>query len=162
MIGYDEINFPHELLLTDRQIESLSKAFANTLSAKIKFSQAQLPKLTQTGEYLGGLLGPFMIVGLPFRKNALQPFSQDMLIPLRLTAASAADAIHKNILRSGTFGSGTTTLITWNEEMDDLMKIVKDIINLYNCLLKNANFLIKATKQWNKSKQQWLNNIIYH
>ena len=88
MSGYDKINFPHELLLTDRQIESLSKDFANKLSVNINFSKAQLSKLTQSGEFPDGLLGPFMIVVLPFRKNALQWLSQDVLIPLRLTAAA--------------------------------------------------------------------------
>ena len=32
----DELNFPHKLLLTDRQVSSLLKAFANNLSANIK------------------------------------------------------------------------------------------------------------------------------
>ena len=42
--------------------------------------------------------------------------------PLGLTAASSATdtAIHKKM-----FGSGTTLLITSNEEMKDVMKIVK-------------------------------------
>ena len=36
MIGNsnDEINFPHNLLLTNRQVVNLHKAFANNLSAK--------------------------------------------------------------------------------------------------------------------------------
>ena len=29
MIGNNEINFPHELILTDRQVSSLRKSFAN-------------------------------------------------------------------------------------------------------------------------------------
>ena len=29
MIGNNETNFPHELLLTDRQVSSLRKSFAN-------------------------------------------------------------------------------------------------------------------------------------
>ena len=39
MIGdpNDEANFPHELLLTDRQIFSTRKAFSHNLSADIKF-----------------------------------------------------------------------------------------------------------------------------
>ena len=32
MNGDNETNFPHELLLTNRQVENLSKAFANHLS----------------------------------------------------------------------------------------------------------------------------------
>ena len=38
----DEANFPHELLLTDRQISSIRKAFSNNSSAEIKFSKTQL------------------------------------------------------------------------------------------------------------------------
>ena len=46
------------------------------------------------------------------------------MIPLGLTAAaSAADAgIHKKML-----GSGTTTLMISNDEIDDLIKIVKSL-----------------------------------
>ena len=39
MIGDDEANFPHKLLLTKRQIENLRKAFANYLSTGIKLSK---------------------------------------------------------------------------------------------------------------------------
>ena len=39
MIGdyNDKTNFPHELLLTDRQVSSIRKAFANNSSADIEF-----------------------------------------------------------------------------------------------------------------------------
>ena len=33
----DQTNFPHELLLTDRQVSSSRKAFSNNLSVDIKF-----------------------------------------------------------------------------------------------------------------------------
>ena len=39
MIGDDEGNFPHKLLLTNRQFENLRKAFANYLSTDIKSYQ---------------------------------------------------------------------------------------------------------------------------
>ena len=35
-------NFPHELLLTDRHVSSIRKAFANNSSHDIKFSKTQL------------------------------------------------------------------------------------------------------------------------
>ena len=41
----DETNFPHKLLLTNRQTLSLRKAFNNHTSADIKFSKAQLTKM---------------------------------------------------------------------------------------------------------------------
>ena len=39
MIGDNETNFPHKLLLTNRQIANLLKAFANYLSTDIKLSK---------------------------------------------------------------------------------------------------------------------------
>ena len=42
MIGDNETNFPHKLLLTNRQVSNLHKAFANYLSAEIKLSKTYL------------------------------------------------------------------------------------------------------------------------
>ena len=36
MFGDDETNFPHKLLLTNRQVKNLRKAFANNLSTDNK------------------------------------------------------------------------------------------------------------------------------
>ena len=49
MIGNNETNFPHELLLTDRQVSNLRKSFANNSSADIKLSKTQLSKMIQSG-----------------------------------------------------------------------------------------------------------------
>ena len=40
----DKTNFPHKLLLTNRQAANFRKAFANNLSANIKFSKTQISK----------------------------------------------------------------------------------------------------------------------
>ena len=53
-----QTKFAHELLLTDRQVFSIRKAFANNSSVDIKFSKAQLSKMIQSGGFLGKLLGP--------------------------------------------------------------------------------------------------------
>ena len=45
MIGDNEANIPHKLLLTNRQVSNLRKAFSNYLSADIKLSKTQLSKL---------------------------------------------------------------------------------------------------------------------
>ena len=39
IIGGDETNFPHKLLLTNRQVANLRKAFANHSSTDIKLSK---------------------------------------------------------------------------------------------------------------------------
>ena len=99
MIGdsNDKANFSHELLLTDRQISSIRKAFSNNSSADIKFLKTQLSKMIQSGGFLGKLLGPLLKSGLPLIKSVIKPLAKSVLIPLGLTAAaSAADArIHK-------------------------------------------------------------------
>ena len=38
----DKLNFSHELLLTNRQVANLRKAFANNLSTDVKLSKTQL------------------------------------------------------------------------------------------------------------------------
>ena len=93
----DETNFPHKLLLTNRQVASLRKPFANNSSADIKLSKTQLSKMIQSGGYLGRFLGPLIKTELPLMENVTKPLSKSVLIPLGLTAASsAADAeIHK-------------------------------------------------------------------
>ena len=45
MIGDNETNFPHQLLLTNRQVTNLRKAFANTSWTDIKLSKTQLSKM---------------------------------------------------------------------------------------------------------------------
>ena len=55
MIGnsVDETNFLHKLLLTNRQVGNLRKAFANYLSTDIKLSKTQISKMRQFGGFLG-------------------------------------------------------------------------------------------------------------
>ena len=96
-------NLPHKLLLTTRQKTKLRNAFENNISTDIKLSRAQIPKIIQSGGFLGALLsklaGPLMKVAVPLAKN--------ILAPLGITdAASGIDAgIQKKI-----HGSGTRTL----------------------------------------------------
>ena len=60
MVGDNETNFPNKLLLTNRQISNLRKAFANYLSTNIKLPKTQLSKMIQTGRFLGRLLDPLL------------------------------------------------------------------------------------------------------
>ena len=70
---------------------------------------------------------------MPLIENVLKPLAKSILIKLGLTAAAAAtDAgIYKK-----TFQSGTTTLIISNQEMSDIMKIIKS--------LEESRLLIKS------------------
>ena len=128
----DNTNFPHELLLTNRQVANIRKAFAKNTSTDIKLSKTQLSKMIQSGGFLGNLLsklaGPLMKVAMPLAKN--------VLAPLGISAAMSAidGSIKKNMV-----GSGTTTLIISNDEMNDILKIVKS--------LENSGLLLKGVSE---------------
>ena len=95
MIGDNEANFLHQLLLTNIQVSNLQKA--NNSSANIKLPKIQLSKMIRSGGFLGRLLGPLLKTRLPLTSNVIKPLAKRVLIPLGLTAAaSAADVgIHK-------------------------------------------------------------------
>ena len=77
MIGNsdDKTNFPHELLLTNRQVANLHKTFVNNSSTDIKLSKTQLSKMIRSGGFLGKLLGPLLRTGLPLMKNVIKPLA---------------------------------------------------------------------------------------
>ena len=60
MIGNseNETNFPDKLFLTNRQVTTLRKAFANHTTTYIKLSKTQLSRMIQLGGFLGRFLGP--------------------------------------------------------------------------------------------------------
>ena len=87
-------------------------------------SKAQLTKI-QKGGFLKFLL-PLLKSGLPLLKSVVKPLGM-----LGLTAAASATdaAINKNILGSGNH----ITLIISNDNMQDLLKIVKSLED--SCIL---------------------------
>ena len=102
----------------------LRKVFANGSPTNIKLSKIQLHKIGQSGGFLGRRLGPLLKTGLPLVGNVPKPSAKSVLIPLVLpAAASVRDATIHNKM----FGPGNTTSIISNEEMNDIMKIVKSL-----------------------------------
>ena len=148
MIGNSDVNtnFLHKLLLTNRHVANLRKAFAKNTSTDIKLSKTQLSKMMQCGGFLGRLLGPLLRTGLPLMKSVIKPLAKSVLVPFGLTAAgSAADAgIHKKILGSG--HNKSTTLIISNDKMNDILKIVKSLENS-GVLLKGVSETIQEFKE---------------
>ena len=132
-------DLPHELLFTTRQKTKLRNAFNNNMSTNLKLSKAHIFKILQSGGFLGSLLsklaGPLMKVAIPLAKN--------VLAPLGITAAaSAIDAgIQKKI-----HGSGTTTLIISNKQMNYIIKIVQALEDS-KILLNGVTKTIKNEKK---------------
>ena len=135
----------HELLLTTRQKTKIRNAFNNNMSTDLPLSKAQISKIIQSGGFLGSLLrklaGPLMKVAISLAKN--------VLAQLGITAAaSAIDAGIQKKKAPQKHGSGTTTLIISNKEMNDIIKIVQALEDS-NILLKGVTKTIK-----NKTKEQ--------
>ena len=130
-------DLPHELLLTTRQKTKLRNAFNNNMSTDLTLSKAQISKTIQSGGFLGSLLskltGPLTKVAITLAKHGLAP--------LGITApASTIDAgIQKKL-----HGSGTTTFIISNKEMNDIMRIVQ--------FFQDSNILLKGVTKTIKSK----------
>ena len=137
----DKMNFPHELLLTNRQVANIRKAFANNFSTDTKLSKTQISKMIQSEGFLGRLLSVLLKIGLPLKKNVIKPLAKSVLIPLGLIAtASVADAeIYKKVL-----GSVNTKRITSNDETKEISKIVKS--------LEDSGLLFEGVSE--KSKKQ--------
>ena len=99
----------------------------------------------QSGKFLSRLYGPLLKIVLLLIGNVLKPLAKSTLIPLGLTAAaSAIDAvIHKKF-----FGSVAAALIISNDEMNDIMKIIKS--------LEGSGLLIKGVSETikNEAKEQ--------
>ena len=91
MIGNsnDETNFLHKLLLTNRQVANLRKAFANHTSADIKLPKVQLTKM-QKGGFLR-FLAPLFKSGLPLLKCVIKPLG---MLGLEKAASATDAAIH--------------------------------------------------------------------
>ena len=115
--------------------------------------------MIHSGRFLGRLLFPLLKTGLLLIKNVIKPLAKNVLIPLGLTAAeSAADAgIHKKILGAGCHHSSssalrnnnnTTTLIISNNEMKNIIKIVKSLED-FGLLLEEVSETIQ-----NEAKEQ--------
>ena len=108
-------------------------------------SFVKLLQITFCRELLGRILGPLLKTRLSLTGNVLKTLAKSVLIPLGLTAAASATdaAIHNKM-----FGSGMTTLIISNEEMNDIMKIVKS--------LEESSLLIKGVRETikNEAKEQ--------
>ena len=135
---FDGNDLPHKLLLKTRPKTKPRNDFNNNnnTSADIKLSKAQISKTIQSGGFLGSLLSKLVV---PLMKVAV-PLEKNVLAPLGITAAaSALDAgIQKKIHGSGI----STTLIIYNEEMNDIMKIVQALEDS-NILLKGVTKTIK-------------------
>ena len=103
----------------------------------------------QSGGFLGSLLSkqadPLMTVAVPLAKN--------ILAPLEITAAASAIDV---VIQKKIHGSGTTTLIISNKEINDIIKIVQALED--SILLKGVTETIK--NETKKAKTRILKHVV--
>ena len=107
----------------------------------ILFKETTTKSACQKGGFLN-FPRPLMTAALPLMKSVGTPVGKSVLVPLELSAGmSAANAdIHKNI-----YGSGATALIVSNEEMGNIMKILKSFEKLA-LIIKTISETIKMNQ----------------
>ena len=121
-------------------MEKLIDKIKNNMSTDIKLSKVQVNKIIE-----GGNLGKLLMSFLPKLIKQAISLGKNILAPLGLSAAmSATDAA----IQKKMYGSGNTTLIISDNDMDNLIKIVT-ALEEHDILLKGTSKTIK-----NKTKEQ--------
>ena len=111
------------ITLTDNEIKDIIKGIKSLENRGILLKGTTKKITSLEGGFLN-FLRPLMTASLPLIKSVLMPLTKSVLLPLGLSVgiSAAVKAIQKKIC-----GSGTTALIISNEEMEDIMKIVKSL-----------------------------------
>ena len=90
-----------------------------------------------------------MTAGLPLMKSVITPFAKSILFPNRIISSNVSNRCsNSKKKKKKNYGSGITTLIISNEEMEDIMKTVK--------LLEESGLLVKGISETikNETKEQ--------
>ena len=111
----DETNVLHKLLLTDRQVSGLRKAFVSCSSANVEFSKTQLPRMMQSG----GVISDISIFG-----NILLSVAEKGTIIARSFGEDFLDMQIDKFNKEYITGAGITLT---NNEIKDIVKVIKSL-----------------------------------
>ena len=124
--NFEDEELPHELFLTTRQTTKIRNAFANNMSTDIKLSKAQISKIIQSGGSFGSWLGN---LGKKALTNIAIPLVRENLPGLGSNLTSnAINNFERKISGKGVVRARKAfTLLTSNEDMNDIIKIKKPL-----------------------------------
>ena len=122
------------ITLTNNEIKDIIKVIKSLEKRGILLNETKRKIASQKGEVLN-FLKPWKTAGLPFIKSVFMSLVKSVLLLLGLTAgmSTAYVAIQNKI-----YGSDTTVLIISNEEMEDIIKVVKSIEKSGLLIMKNG------------------------
>ena len=132
------------ITLTNNEIKDIIKVIKYLENRGVLLKGTTRTFTSQEGGFLK-FLRPLLTAGVPLMKSVRTPLTKSVLLALGLSAEiSAADAAIENKI----YRSSTTALIISNEEMVDIMKIVKSF--------EESELLIKGISETikNEAKEQ--------
>ena len=109
------------LTITNNEVEDVIKVIRSLGNKEILWKRTTEKNICQKGRFRI-FLGQIITFRLPLVKNVFTSLAKRVLLPLKLMTATSAIYV---AIQKKTHKSGMTTLIISNEEMNDIMKIVK-------------------------------------
>ena len=127
--NFQDEKFPNELFLTTRQTAKTRNAIAKNMSTDIKLSEAQLPKMIQSGGFLRNMLGN---LGKKIITDLANPLARDNLpVLLSNLASNTINKFKRKVNGKGTVRAGKGfALFISNEDMNVIIKIIKSLEDL--------------------------------
>ena len=122
--NFEDEELLHKLFLTTRQTTEKINGFANNMSTDIKLSKAQIPKRIQSGGSFGSWLGNLVKQAL---SDLAIPLARDNLLgSVSNSASNTINKYERKIKRKGAARARKGfTLFILNEDMNDIIKIIK-------------------------------------
>ena len=147
--NFEDEELPCELFLTTRQLTKIRIAVAGNMSTDIKISKAQISKIIQSGGSFGYSLANWgrkalTNVGIPLARDNLPGLVSNLTL-------SAMNKFDRKISRkgAGTARKGFALFIS-NEDMDDIIKIVKSFEDLGVLIAEVTETVKHEIKKQNK------------
>ena len=120
----DKTNFLSKLVITDREVSKLCKAFANNSSANEKLLKTQISKIKQSGGFLGKFLKPLMKICFLLMKNVLTHTCKKFSRTIRINNSSISNICS---FWKENFQIWNDNVVNSNEKTEDTMKVVKSL-----------------------------------
>ena len=130
------------LTLTNNEMKNIMKVIRSLENIEILL-KGTTRKISSQKEGSPSFLRPLTTASVPLMKNVLTSLAKTIFVPLGLTAAASATQLFKKKKKNG---SGMTSIIISNKEMDGITKIVKSFEDL-GLLIKGITEIIKTEAQ---------------
>ena len=140
--NFEDEELPHKLFLTTRTTTKIRNASANSMLTDMKLSKAQMSKIIQSSGSFGSWLAS---LGKKALTNVAIPLARDNLPGLVSNLTSnAINKFDRKISGKGAVRAGKGfTLFISNEDMNDIFKIIKSLLEDSDVLTDGVTETVK-------------------